>query len=259
MIHIYIPTRGRATSSTFEALPEKHQKNTRFVCSQLDKNILAKKYPKAMFVVEPTTITGIADKRQFILEYSAKLGQTKIVMMDDDLFFAHRAPGTSKLHPSGKIGVDCLIKDIDLMLGHYPHGGVSAREGNNRCLESRTLIGRYMRILAYRPQKLMKLKVRFDRVRVMEDFDVALQLLRHGMRNFILWDYTHDQKKSGAAGGCSSWRNGKVQTEAANKLAKLHPGFVKVVEKKTKGEWGGIGNVRTDVRVSWKKTWESSQ
>jgi hypothetical protein len=44
---------------------------------------------------------------------------------------------------------------------------------------------------------------------------------------------------------------------SAKGLAELHPGFVKVVRKETKGAWGG--GERVDVQIQWKKAWESSR
>ena len=46
-----------------------------------------------------------------------------------------------------------------------------------------------------------------------------------------------------------------MMDRCSNELAALHPDFVKVVEKYTKTSWGG--GIRTDVRIAWKKAYES--
>ncbi len=251
---IYIPTRGRNTSSTFDALPSKWKKEVIFVRDDEDKSMV--KMMEGGKIVWGN-FKGISDKRQFILEHAVKNGHKKIVMMDDDLVFAHRTNGVLK--PSIPFMVSYMLEAIEDGLEDYTHIGVSPREGNNREVADYTEIGRMMRILAYRPKRVLDLGCRFDRVKVMEDFDMTLQLLRKGEMNSIIWTYTHDQKKSNADGGCSLWRTNDLQHTEAKKLASLHPGFVKIVQKTTKGKWGSMGTTRTDVRIAWKKAYESSQ
>ena len=41
----------------------------------------------------------------------------------------------------------------------------------------------------------------------------------------------------------------------AHELEVLHPDYVTVVDKTTKTSWGG--GTRTDVRIAWKKAYES--
>lgn len=56
---------------------------------------------------------------------------------------------------------------------------------------------------------------------------------------------------------CKHKASNRRQAAAAHQLHSLHPDFVKVVKKTTKGAWGG--GERTDVTVAWKKAYESSQ
>ena len=93
--------------------------------------------------------------------------------------------------------------------------------------------------------------ITFGRLEVMEDFDVALRLLRAGHDNVILNNWANNQAGSGKEGGCSHFRTPELHAACASKLASLHPGFVKVVQKTTKGAWGG--GTRTDVNIAWKK------
>jgi hypothetical protein len=99
----------------------------------------------------------------------------------------------------------------------------------------------------------------------MEDFDVLLHFLKHGYKNAVITSFAWDTKNV-LEGGCSLYRDNDVQTYTAHKLAKLHKGFVRIVEKSTKSAWRGLENEkgdkeqkRTDVIVYWKKAYRSSR
>ena len=77
-------------------------------------------------------------------------------------------------------GVPCLFGLLDKWLDEYAHCGISAREGNNRVEDLAVENTRYMRVLAYNLD-MMK-DIEFGRTEVMEDFDVALQLLKKACR-----------------------------------------------------------------------------
>jgi hypothetical protein len=109
---------------------------------------------------------------------------------------------------------------------------------------------------ALRADTLLKENIRFDDIPVMEDFHVALSLLRKGYPNAIVQNWCWSQSKSNAKGGCSEFRSSEVQTQAAIRLSELHAPFVTVVEKESKS-WAGDLATRTDVRVAWKKALES--
>jgi hypothetical protein len=142
------------------------------------------------------------------------------------------------------------------LMGGVAHAGFACREGANRVTSPHIVNTRILRVLGYNRKILAKENITFGRVQVMEDFDVALRLLRAGYPNCILNHVAHNQKGSGAAGGCSTYRTPQVQAQAAHVLAALHPGYVKVVEKTTKTAWGG--GTRTDVNIQWKKAYAES-
>jgi hypothetical protein len=148
-----------------------------------------------------------------------------------------------------------MFDTIEDALDTHPHVGVATREGANIDTSLWKFNTRLLRILAYDAAVLRQLGIRFDRLEVMEDFDVALQLLRAGQSNACINWITHNQKSSNAPGGCSTYRTMEVQARAAHGLKALHPNFVKVVEKETKTAWNG--QVRTDVIIYWKKAYQS--
>jgi hypothetical protein len=96
----------------------------------------------------------------------------------------------------------------------------------------------------------------FDRTTTKEDLDMTLQILNTGIPNLVFYDWSREAGNSGAEGGCSTYRTNEMMTEDAHYFASLWPGIVKVVEKETKGSWGG--GTRTDVTVQWLKCYKNS-
>ncbi|HEX7962207.1 MAG TPA: hypothetical protein VF493_19995, partial [Terriglobales bacterium] len=146
----------------------------------------------------------------------------------------------------------------DWLKNGYFHVGLSQRQGNNRIEQDDVWNTRMNSVYCHDVEAQRRRKLRWDRTPVMEDFDMTLQLLRSGVQNRVSYKFAHDQNASNTAGGCSLWRTNDVQKQGAERLAELHPGFVRVVTKKTKNGWFG-DQERADVVVSWKKAYESSQ
>lgn len=214
----------------------------------------AKAHGDIPVTVLPEGLRGIGAVRQWMIDNSPD----KVLMLDDDLrFYKRRADDRKLLEKASDVDIAAMFAAIEETLDEHPLVGVASREGANRNIEKMIENTRVLRLLAYRSSELRERGIRFDRVPVMEDFDVALQLLRAGRKNVILNDYAHNQEGSGLSGGCSTYRTREVQSEAAHKLAQLHPGLVNVVTKVTKGAWGG--GERQDVIVKWKKAYESSR
>lgn len=198
--------------------------------------------------VLPEGCHGIGAVRQWMIDNSPE----KVIMLDDDLRFAVRREDDRKLlKQAAPVQLEEMFWHLENCLDSYPLVGVASREGANNCTDHLMHNTRVLRLLAYRADILRELDVRFDRVPVMEDFDVALQLLRHGHENLVLNEWAHNQEGSGKEGGCSTYRTMELQAQAAERLAELHPGLVRVVEKETKTAWGG--GRRKDVVVYWKK------
>lgn len=213
--------------------------------------------PNVLITETPSKIKGIGPTRQWILETARAAKQSHIVMMDDDLRFAkRRKDDPTKFEDASDADVQQMLATIEISLAPVtPHVGVCTREGGNRMLDD-AYNTRMLRILAYHVPTYFKHGIRYDRTELMEDFDVTLQLLRKGLSNLVLHSWVHDQVMSNAPGGCSTYRTLEKQRAAAYKLAELHPGFVKTVEKQTKTAWNGMA--RTDVVVAWKKAFASA-
>ncbi|UOF83001.1 glucosyl transferase [Caudoviricetes sp.] len=257
MIQIIIPTMGRATSQhTLRQIPESMLDTVTVVAPAAEKAEILNQNPGVNFLAEPNDIVGkgIALKRQFIIEQF----KGKIIMLDDDLTFFKREELTNSLIKMSDGDYVSMITMVDSMLESYAHGGISAREGNNRIDDSIVYNTRLMRALAYNTKYLRDENVRFDRIEFMSDFDVNLQMLRKGYENFNIYSYAQDQKGSNAEGGCATYRNVERHRKSAFRLKELHHDFVKVVQKSTKVGWGVMGTTRTDVNIQWKKAFNYS-
>lgn len=259
---VYIPTYRREAQKTWEQIHTVPGVSVFLVADKKDSARLRASYPEAQLITLPRGVQGrIGRVRQWIVgEHHALFpNRPQLVMMDDDLYVAtRRQDDRGKARQSEPEDLARMFRALDTELQDLAHAGVLAREGGNRAAEHDVLYcTRAMRVLGYNTDILMREKIAMDRVRAMEDFDVCLQLLERGYENAVLCNWWQGQGNSGAAGGCSEWRTPEVQAAAAHALAALHPRFVTVVEKETKGAWGG--GVRTDVRVAWKKAFRDGR
>lgn len=252
-MRIFIPSLGRAEqpNHTWDHLPPALQKNTYYVVGKKDFAAYAQRFPEDNVLM--VDVKGIGKVRQHIIDIS----EGPVLMLDDDLsFFVRREDDDRLLRKATLKEVKAGIALMERTLKRFAHAAFAVREGANRNVEPTLLNIRCLRALGYNADVLKREGVRFDRLPVMEDFDVALQLLRKGYPSTTINTLLQDQGASNAPGGCSTYRSMEVQAKGAEGLAKLHPGLVTVVTKnaKSKGAWAE----RRDVRVQWKKAFEES-
>ena len=251
-MRVYIPSHKRPhQQTTWHQLPPSIQEITNIVVYK-DEASAYQNYPTVLIPNEPR---GIWHKRQWILD---NCPDEHMVVIDDDLVFAkRREDDPTRFIPTTEQDMEDLFDGVeDALEQMYIHGAVATREGGNRFTEEFKYNSRALRFHFFNVERLRAIGARFDRTTFMQDFDMTLQILRRGYPNIILNNWVHNQHGSNTHGGCSTTRSAEAHAEAAHKLHKLHPQFVKVVEKTTKGAWGG--GVRTDVRVQWKKSFESA-
>lgn len=201
---------------------------------------------------------GIGPTRQWIMEYARDHGIQKVIMCDDDhVHWYHRiAQDNYNLRNATKAECHAIFDRVYDKLDEYAMVGVSARAGNNRFYPYTEVEAiRQNNIHGIRTDVYFEIGARFDRVPLMEDFDVILTFLRNGYPNLLLTDVAWGQIASNAPGGCSTYRNNKLQSEAARALQALHPGLVRIHTKRAK-TWGDMAE-RDDVIISWKKALDS--
>lgn len=262
-ISIFVPTRGRVTKQISQRsmflydLGEMDPGwSVTYVVPECELRFWNRKQNKILVVPDEFKISDI---RQFILQQSGVYH----VVIDDDLYLSRRKKNDwhtinmlKKERKEAVSDVKHLFTSIERYLANgWIHGGVSAREGNNRIKETVTYNNRVLRFHFYNAPVVRSLGFDYRRTVVKQDFDFTLFLLEKGIPNLIIFEYTHLQSGSNTEGGCSRYRTNSVMTEGAHRLKRLHPGFVKVVDKPATGKqsWGGEG--RVDVKVYWKKAY----
>lgn len=251
---VTIPTYGRSNhQKTLHNLPPSIQSKAVLVVQDREKHLYS--HTNATYTVLPPEIQDIATTRDWIIRFN---NQDKILMLDDDLEFAkRREDDPTKFRDATPGELEHLFLHISDLLDIYPHVSVSPREGANRNTEQLLFNGRAMRILGYRTQIIKDHNLVFSPATFMCDFHMTLCLLRLGYANCIVNSYVNNQQGSNTAGGCSTQRSPEKQQLAAEYLASAHPDFVTIVKKITKTSWGGAE--RIDVRVQWKKAFESAK
>lgn len=261
-MNIYIPsTQRQHKQTTLANLPEEIHKSVIVVVppDELTNYVNVLKYQHAeVRVVAPDIPSGIGHTRQWCCD------QEKLVciMLDDDLTFAdRRRDDPTKFVDASTTNIKLALETMHhrLLTGEYSHIGIAPREGGNRRTEAFSPNTRLLRALGYRTDVMRELGIRFDDMEVMEDFYVSLSLLTAGTKNCNVNWMVQNQNGSGLQGGCSTYRTMEVQARAAGQLAEKFPEFVQVVEKTTSTAWGKGGATRKDVRIQWKKAYQSSQ
>lgn len=175
-------------------------------------------------------------------------------MLDDDLDFAvRRVDDPRRFRPATESDIENMLFVIESMLKEgTPMVGVSSREGGNYDVSQFKYATRQLRVHGVNTEFFREKNIRYDRIPFMEDFDATLQVLEAGYANGVLNGWVHNQRGgSNAKGGCSTTRTLEAHNEAAKELKRLHPRFIRLVDKES-GSWGGA---RIDVHVSWKKAY----
>ena len=247
---IIIPTYRRDKQLTFSFFSKEAKDNTIFVVDQRDKDRLQiiNRRPNEQFWVSPAKT--IAEKRAWIIREAHSRGIQKICMFDDDLRFATRkSPDWSQtaLEPAKPEQIDGALSWLSsILMEECPHAGFGPRQGNNNAKEEFACASKMMYALGYHVPTVMENAI-LGRMPFREDYDITLQLLRRGYNNIVCHRLVVDNVYN-LPGGCRDERTVEASDAAAELLAALHPGLVKVVEKPYKGSVP-----RKEVIVSWKK------
>ena len=253
MIPIYIPTRGRLDKqTTWESIGPEGRQSAMLVCPSDEVEEHTKNGRNCL---DRGGIRGISNVRQYIINHAIESGHTKILMLDDDLVFGRRISDTApNLRKTNQHEMHELWERMSQKLNAYAHVGVSPRQMNDKHYPNVFKEGmRQNAIHGVQPHVLQKENIRYDAVPLMEDYYVTLSLFNLGYPNYVIVDWTWDQRgASGAAGGCSTYRDADLQELASHKLAAEFPKYVKAVRKTTKTGWDNM-TTRWDVRVQWKK------
>lgn len=244
---IVIPTYGRVERQiTLRELPVALHPFVWLAATKDEAPILRARYDTRNVLVQPPRVRTIHQKRHWIM---STVDAPKVMMLDDDMFWQARGPkGLIKEYATPQ-AIYNAMGEISELLDDYAHAGFSSRMGNNRVAERHKLTTRMMHSLGYNVAAFHRAKARFDRVHGKEDFDVTLQLLRRGYNNIVVYHTCVSPGSYSAPGGCSLERTIDTANQNAKRLAELHPGFVRVVERRYKN------HPRLEVMMSWKKAY----
>lgn len=252
-MNIVIPTRGRVgRQKTLQNLTPALRACVTLVCprGEVDEHrrwMNRYDIDGVAVVVEPPSIRGIAPKRRWILEM---LPGEKIIMLDDDLAFCSVTLEGIKIRslratPEQK---EAAFAELwEKIAPDTPHAGFGVRQMNRDKQGQGWFSTRMLCSLGYHVPTVLR-EVVFDHSDTFakEDMDITLQLFRAGYPNTVNWSFVTDQQ-FGSLGGCSAYRTNESASADSDELARRHPGYVRVVEKKY-----NLG-VRREVVVSWQK------
>lgn len=258
-ITIMIPTLGRLhKQQTLESLSPLLQERTVLVVDEDEFEDHDMQYfDKCEVHPLPDHIKGIAPVRQWCVD---NCDTPYLFLIDDDMVFFKRDDLDIKLSRTDHEELEEMFTNLVSWMEKdlYRLVGVSARQGNNHVEQDFRDVTRQMNFHGIDVEFFRDKGLRFDGSEVMEDFNLLLNMFTRGYPNRVYYQYCWNQLGSGAEGGCSTYRTNDLQRKCALELKEKFPDFVTVVEKKSKSGWQGM-ETRTDVRIQWKKAFESSQ
>lgn len=249
---VVIPSSGRpGRQTTLAQLPDEVRRRTHLAVPARELAAYQGWAKQVRLVGIPNEVQGISGTRKYLM---SKCPTRYLLMLDDDMTFAYRPDITSPKLVSLAPG-DELLRQLfhywQQCLQQYAHVGLSARQGNNRVTQDLRPCCRMYNAYTYDLERVRQAGPVIGRLPVMEDFDLTLQLLRLGLPNAVIYRWCWNQGGSNLPGGCSRYRTAAMQAQAAQQLAQLHPGLVRVVVKQSKN-WQGMAE-RVDVVVAWQK------
>lgn len=258
---IYIPTRGRANNqTTLKNLPERLRRITYLVvdaneykqhkqyANQVKKII---KFPKNWGKNIYGGFGCVSDKKEWLSE---RVSERYFFLFDDDLTFSCRKEG--RLLKATNVEMYKAFRTLYSWMKNdgIAHVGFSCRSGNNRVETDYVESHRCIMAVGFDLKKVYEEKIKMNRLAIRSDFDTTLQLLERGHNNRVLYTFAQGHPSSNTKGGCSIYRSEKMMGQNAHDLAKLHPGIIRISEKKTKTPWKGFESTeRIDVTIGWKR------
>lgn len=200
---------------------------------------------------QPPEIKTIEHKRAWLMRKCLEAGHERILMLDDDMGFMARPADTPRDAPRLKVVKDWRVLEdyfqqmANILGPEVPHAGFGARMQNDKQPWGWVGPGRMMLALGYYLPTVLQ-HAELGRIRVREDMDVCLQLLRAGYTNLILHELAVSPAAYAQQGGCDGERTTETSDADAYRLAELHPGLVRVVQR-------NYQNVpRREVVCSWR-------
>lgn len=246
---IAIPSYKRSQTKlvSLQNIPKNWHEQTTVYVRKEELSLYRAVVPSSMKLVGLQGVTDIKTTRNAIHD----LNDGNIVMMDDDLSFRKYENG--KYVKADEASIDLMFKTIEEHLNYgFAHCGICFPNVGIQAKGKPLFNTRYSGLLGLNLRVAKLLGVKY-RTTVMEDFDYALRLIKLGYPSIVFSKWIMETKLN-TEGGCSEFRTQRVQNRGARTLEHLHKPFVKAVKAHS---WGDMDN-RYDVRVSWKKAFQSA-
>ena len=266
-MRIHIPSRGRAKKQiTLFQLPREwlfmttvwvYEEEFEEYVTEL-KDMIKKQGITVQ--ARPKELKGLSPLRQWLLRNETA---PRMLILDDDLTFSKRTP-ENKLVPARYQDVAFMLQFIEHSIWpewpdpKHPNKDVALVSVSSRYMLNGKKRGyednKRTNCVTGINVKLVRdvIEARYDRVPLAGDADLTLQVLLAGYKTRVSTEWAYSQP-AGADGGVSSYRTIKMMEEVYKKLAEMHPGIVSLFQHKTKHKFQGESNVRTDIKVAWKK------
>lgn len=238
---IFIPSRGRATAlRTPYVLPRRLQESVYVVVryEEFDAYNDADEDRDFQFLVMPKHFKGgISETRQWIADQA---DGTKLIMLDDDITGINLKPISKVFGGVRKASNGEFTKCFDQLLfwlnGDYGHVSFTDRVSSARPSKWPWYDnGRISQTLFYNRVDIEAAGARFDRVPLMQDLDMNLQLLRAGYRSRTSTRWSFNHRPEDAPGGCALFRTDDLKQQAGRRMMELHPGITELKEKEKYG------------------------
>lgn len=252
---IYIPSRQRSEKQiTWQEIPEKWKDKTVIL---VDKD-QEESYSGKGFNLQvlPEEIKGIHKIHEWIVLHSREMGYKKIVELDDDLKFGKISAegGIIKRYEWTDKWFDDLMDRISHELEESVQGTISAVWMPPRDKDI-TYATRTFANISYNVETFPVDKLDWERNVAAHDFDITLQLLTQGYKNFCLNWFRVVPTENFGEGGCTDYRTIENHNRDMLALKEHFPDFVNVYEKEQKsGLWKG--KKRLACKVFCKKAYE---
>lgn len=248
-MQILIPSRGRGPTKqfTYRALPKTVRDKYRTTVVIPDEDDGKYDWVDIPIHVLPRGCDGICAARNEIIKLCE---DSTVLMLDDDLVAWSAKVGMGPYHKASDAELEHGFSEVERLLTEFGHGSIGYRFHADT-VDTVRYNYRPQRAIGYNLDVLRKHHLMFS-LPLMEDFEMALSLMKLGYASFHYYGIIQDQPSSNAAGGCSIFRTADLQKSVSLALHARFPEAVTLVTKVVAGGWEGMKE-RTDVRVQWAK------
>lgn len=254
---IFIPTMGRVNRQlTYNSFSKDYLKkrNVTLVCPESEYKEHKSLGRNVMLCPE----VGISATRHWIMEYAKTVGLSYVIMCDDDHYwYTRKSPDAYNLRKviEPEEVDNAFDRMFALLREGYKLSSIISRNNSHIMFPYEEVeVIRQNNVHGIDVKTYFDYNLRYDVIPLMEDFHIQLSLLELGYPNIMICDFAWNQYGSNSLGGCSIYRNAKMQTLACNKLKELHPDYVKIITRNVKSSWGDM-KTRNDVRIIWRKAY----